>query len=205
MKIDESEIRYIEPKLSDHFSLLWIRQHLRMIFGMTRMQSDILKDMVEQAQDDHNTLGMVLFGSVASNTEKWNSDIDILYIYHKHAPNSGLVKHYISGVVIDKFYTTLENLDENHQTVPYLLYMFAEGKILFDRSGSISPIIDSLKRYYDHHPGIREEWEEIKKMHQVEKKRSDCGQTTIIDRWNQLEEKYSDGVQKRTFFVFSTN
>ena len=78
--------------------------------------------------------------------------------------------------------------------------MFSEGKIIFDRDGSVTPIVDALRQYFAQHPEIQEEWLRIKELHQVEKKGPQCGQVTIIDRWNQLEEKYSNGLRKRTFF-----
>jgi hypothetical protein len=78
--------------------------------------------------------------------------------------------------------------------------MFSEGKIIFDRDGSVAPVVDALRQYFAQHPEIQEEWLRIKELHQVEKKGPQCGQVTIIDRWNQMEEKYSNGLRKRTFF-----
>lgn len=200
MTFNESEMTFIKPTLADHPLLLLVKQQTRKRIGKAFIQEQVLEKIVDQAQEDENILGILLFGSVVSNTHTWKSDIDLVFIYDNHEPDSGLVKYFLSGVVIDKFYVTLENLVTNQKTVPYLLHMFAESKILFDRDGSVTPVIEALKQYFDQHPEIQEEWMQIKELHQVEKKGSQCGQVTIIDRWNQLEEKYSDGFRKRTFF-----
>lgn len=197
---NRSEMTYIKPTIADHPIFLWFKQYTRKLTGKAFLQEEVLEMLVNHAREDENLLGVLLFGSVVSNTHTWKSDIDIVYIYNTHEPVSGLVKYFLSGVVIDKFYATLENLKENQQTVPYLLHMFSEGKIIFDRDGSVTPIVDALRQYFAQHPEIQEEWLQIKELHQVEKKGPQCGQVTIIDRWNQLEEKYSNGLRKRTFF-----
>jgi predicted nucleotidyltransferase len=197
---NKSEMTYIKPTIADHPIFLWFKQYTRKLTGKAFLQEEVLEMLVNHAREDENLLGVLLFGSVVSNTHTWKSDIDIVYVYNTHEPVSGLVKYFLAGVVIDKFYATLENLKENQQTVPYLLHMFSEGKIIFDRDGSVTPIVDGLRQYFAQHPEIQEEWLRIKELHQVEKKGPQCGQVTIIDRWNQLEEKYSNGLRKRTFF-----
>jgi predicted nucleotidyltransferase len=197
---NRSEMTYIKPTIADHPIFLWFKQYTRKLTGKAFLQEEVLEMLVNHAREDENLLGVLLFGSVVSNTHTWKSDIDIVYVYNTHEPVSGLVKYFLAGVVIDKFYATLENLKENQQTVPYLLHMFSEGKIIFDRDGSVTPIVDGLRQYFAQHPEIQEEWLRIKELHQVEKKGPQCGQVTIIDRWNQLEEKYSNGLRKRTFF-----
>lgn len=197
---NRSEMTYIKPTIADHPIFLWFKQYTRKLTGKAFLQEEVLEMLVNHAREDENLLGVLLFGSVVSNTHTWKSDIDIVFIYNTHEPDSGLVKYFLSGVVIDKFYATLENLKENQQTVPYLLHMFSEGTIIFDRDGSVTPIVDALRQYFAQHPEIQEEWLLIKELHQVEKKGPQCGQVTIIDRWNQLEEKYSNGLRKRTFF-----
>ena len=200
MEAMNSELRYEMPKIADHPVLLWFNQHIRKFTGKALLQDDILETVVNQALKDENLIGVLLFGSVAAKTHTWKSDIDLIFIYDNYEPASGLVNYFVSGVEVQYFYTTLENLTENQKTVPYLLHMFSEAEILFDRHGSVTPVIEEIKQYYATHPEIQEEWDHIKELHQVEKKGSQCEQTTIIQRWDELEDKYSGGIQKRTFF-----
>jgi predicted nucleotidyltransferase len=201
MEAMQSEIRYEKPTIADHPVLLWFNQNIRRFTGQAPLQEDILETVVNQALADENVIGVLLFGSVAAKTHKWNSDIDLIFIYDDYEPASGLVNYYVSGVEVQYFYATLENLIENQKTVPYLLHMFSEATVLFDRHGSVTPVVDEIRQYFAAHPEIQEEWVHIKELHQVEKKGSQCQQTTIMQRWDELEDKYSGGVRKRTFFL----
>ncbi len=107
----------------------------------------------------------------------------------------------MDGIAVQYFFTTLTTLIQNQENVPYLLHMFSEAKILFDRHGSVAPVVKRIEKYFAEHPEVEADWTRIKELHQVEKKGPVCGQTTIIQRWNELEDKYSGGIRKRTFFL----
>lgn len=200
MEAMKSEIRYEMPTITDHPVLLWFKQQIRKITGKGLLQEDILETVVNQTRTDENLIGVLLFGSVATKTHKWKSDIDLIFIYDDYEPDSGLVNYYVSGIEVQYFYATLENLIDNQKTVPYLLHMFSEAEVLFDRHGTVTPVVDEIKQYFATHPEIEEEWAHIKELHQVEKKGPQCQETTIMQRWDELEDKYSGGVRKRTFF-----
>jgi predicted nucleotidyltransferase len=200
MERQQSEIRYEKPTVADHPVLLWFNQNIRGFTGRPMLQEDVLETVVNQALEDENVIGVLLFGSVASKSHTWKSDIDLIFIYEDHEPDSGLVNYFVSGVEVQYFYATLEALIENTKTVPYLLHMFSEAKVLFDRHGSVTPVVEKIRHYFASHPEILDEWAHIKELHQVEKKGPQCQQITILQRWDQLEDKYSGGVRKRTFF-----
>ncbi len=182
--------------------LLRLKQHILKFTGRALLQEDTLETVVSQALKDENLIGVLLFGSVAAKTHTWKSDIDLFFIYDDFKPASGLLTYYVSGVEVNKFFATLEKAIENQKTVPYLLHMFSEAKVLFDRYGSVTPVVDKIKRYFAAHPEIKEEWIHIKELHQVEKQSMSCDEKkkALIQRWDELEDKYSGGVQKRTFF-----
>lgn len=69
------------------------------------------------------------------------------------------------------------------------------------RRNTIAPVVERLRTYFAVHPDVAAEWVRLKELHQVEKKGPQCQQTTIIQRWDELEEKYSGGARKRTFFI----
>lgn len=196
-----SEIRTEMPTIADHPFLLWIKQGIRRLTGRPLAQESILQALVKRTTADENVLGVLLFGSVASKTHKWKSDIDLIFIYDTHEPASGLINYFEDGIEIQYFYATLASLKENQKSVPYLLHMFSEAHVLFDRNGTVTPVVDEIRRYFAEHPEIKKEWAHIKELHQVEKRGPRCQETTIIQRWNELEEKYSGGSRKRTFFL----
>jgi predicted nucleotidyltransferase len=181
--------------------LLWLEQSLRKIQRKSTLQEEVLDRVVTELQGDQNLLGILLFGSVASGTQTWKSDIDLIFVYRSHDPASGLVNRWVDGIEVQYFFTTLNALSENQETVPYLLHMFCEANILFDRYGTVAPVVDQLKQYFLAHPEIEAEWNRYKELHQVEKQGPNCAQKTIIQRWDELEDKYSGGVRKRTFFT----
>lgn len=164
------------------------------------LQEEVLDKIVNQETADENLLGLLLFGSLATRTHTWKSDIDLIFIYRTHDPASGLANIFVDGIAVQYFYTTLDVLAQNQKSVPYLLHMFCDGKILYDRDGSVAPVVDQLKQYFAAHPEVAADWTRFKQLHQVEKKGPACAQTTIIQRWDELEKKYSGGVRKRTFF-----
>ena len=179
---------------------LWLGQSLRKIQGKPLLQEEVLDKVVHQVKADENLLGILLFGSLASRTHTWKSDIDLIFIYQTFEPASGLVNKFVDGIAVQYFFTTLDTLVQNQELVPYLLHMFCDAKILYDRDGSLAPVIDQLKKYFAAHPEVVADWIQIKDLHQVEKKGPVCAQTTIIQRWDELEDKYSGGTSKRTFF-----
>jgi len=182
---------------------LWLRQSFRKFRGEPLLQNEVLEKVVNQLKSDENLLSILRFGSVAVGTHTWKSDIDLIFVYETHEPSWGLSNRFVDGIAMQYFFTTLDALIQNTDSVPYLLHMFNEGKILFDRHGSIAPVISQLQKYFADHPDVSADWARFKDQHQNEKNGPACGQTTIIQRWDELEDKYSGGARKRTFFVYS--
>jgi predicted nucleotidyltransferase len=189
-----------EPQVTDRPAFLWMEQKLRKLQGKPALQEDILDKVVSQAIQDENLIGILLFGSLASGTHTWKSDIDLIFVFETCEPSSGVANILVDGVVVQYFFTSYKTLVHNQAKVPYLLHMFCDAKILFDRHDSVSPIVEELKMYFAAHPEIEAEWIRFKDLHQTEKNGPACAQTTIFQRWDELEDKYSDGKRKRTFF-----
>ena len=181
---------------------LWLKQSFKKLRGEPLLQNGVLKKVVNQFKADENLLSILLFGSVAVGTHTWKSDIDLIFVYETHEPSWGLSNRFVDGIAVQYFFTNLDILMQNTTSVPYLLHMFSEAKILFDRLGSVAPVTYQLQKYFAAHPNVSAEWARIKDSHQKEKNGPACGQTTIIQRWDELEEKYSGGSRKRTFFIF---
>ena len=175
-------------------------RYLRKMKQRPLKHESILEGLMEKAKGDENVLGILLFGSVASGTHTKTSDIDLVLVYESYQPPSGLINRFVDGIEVQTFFTTLDTLVKNQETVPYLLHMFCEAKILFDRDDSVAPVVDQIRQYFATSPEVGAEWIRFKQLHKDEKKGPACAQTTILDRWDELEDKYSGGVHKRTFF-----
>ena len=190
----------LEPQVTDRPLYLWLEQNFRKLQGKPMLQEEVLDKVVTQAIQDENLIGILLFGSLASGTHTWKSDIDLIFVYETCEPSSGVANIFMDGIVVQYFFTSYESLVQNQEAVPYLLNMFCDAKIRFDRHDSISQVVEQPKQYFAAHPEIEAEWTRFKELHQSEKNGPACAQTTIFQRWDELEDKYSGGVRKRTFF-----
>jgi len=160
----------------------------------------ILEKEVAKVMADENTIGLLLFGSVASGTHNRKSDIDLLRIYKTHKPATGIKNRRAGGVKVGTVFFTYETLVHSQETFPYLLHIFVNAKLLFDRNQTIEPVLEKVRQYFLSHPEVEEDWDRIYARFRVEKNASKCEQTTILQVWDELEDRYSDWARKRTFF-----
>jgi len=162
--------------------------------------AEILELLIADAEKTPNTLGLLLFGSVATGTQRPDSDIDLISVLQTSKPTSGIDNRPIEGIKVGNIFLTYEIFEDSVQTVPYLLHPVGEAKLLFDREGRIQPLIQKIKVYFADHAEIVAEWEEYYELLKQEKLEFGYEKTTIVDVWNELEKKYSGGKTKRRFF-----
>jgi len=170
--------------------------------GAAMKHDQILEQLLLKAKSNSNTLGFLVFGSVASGTNHEKSDIDVITILRKHEPSSGLENTVIQGIKVGNIFFTYDVLSHSVNTVPYLLHIVSNAKLLFDRENTIRPLLDKINDYFVENPEIVDEWNRYYKQLREEKKQFGYEKTTIIDVWNELETRYSGGEIKRTFFTF---
>jgi len=91
----------------------------------------ILKQILAEAESSQNTLGFLVFGSVATGTHTEQSDIDTLTVLQKSKPSSGIKNTIIDGFKVGNLYFTYEILVQSIKNVSYLLYPLANAKLLF--------------------------------------------------------------------------
>ncbi len=160
----------------------------------------ILEQLLVKAGSDSKILGFLVFGSVASGTHNEKSDIDTMTILRNHKPSSGIENTTIDGIKVGNIFFTHEILNRSVNTVPYLLHPLGNAKLLFDRENTIKPLLKAITSYFDENPEIENEWSRYYKQLKEEKAQFGHEKTTIIDVWNELEKRYSEGKIKRPFF-----
>ena len=160
----------------------------------------ILEQLLAEAKSNSNTLGFLVFGSVALGTHHEKSDIDVITILRNHEPSSGLENIVIDDIKVGNIFFTFEVLTHSVNTVPYLLHILGSAKLLFDRENTIKPLLEKINSYFVENPEMEDEWNRYYKQLREEKKQFGYEKTTIIDVWNELENRYSGGEIKRTFF-----
>lgn len=161
---------------------------------------EILEQLLVKARSDSNTLGFLIFGSVASGTHHEKSDIDTMTILRNHKPSSGIENTMIDGIKVGNIFFTHEILAHSVNTVPYLLHPLGNAKLLFDRENTIKQLLKEITSYFDENPEITNEWSRYYKQLKEEKAQFGYEKTTIIDVWNELEKRHSEGKIKRSFF-----
>ncbi|NIO22366.1 MAG: hypothetical protein GTN76_16980 [Candidatus Aenigmarchaeota archaeon] len=159
----------------------------------------ILTQQLVKAKNNSKTLGFLVFGSVATGTHHKKSDIDLIIILRNHTPSSGIENIVIDDIKVGKTFFTYEVLTHSVNTVPYLLHILVNAKLLFDRENTIKPLLEKITNYFMKNPEIEDEWSRYYKQLREEKMQFGYEKTTIIDIWNELEKRYSGGEIKRTF------
>ena len=160
----------------------------------------ILEKLLADAKRDPNTLGFLVFGSVASGTHHEKSDIDVMTILREHKPSSGIENTVVDGIKVGNIFFTYKVLTHSVGTVPYLLHPLGNARLLFDRENAIEPLLKKINGYFLENPEIEREWDGYYKQLKEEKKQFGYEKTTIIDVWNELEKRYSGGKIRRSFF-----
>jgi predicted nucleotidyltransferase len=164
----------------------------------------VLGELLEEAKNDPNALAYMVIGSVARGTHHERSDIDVITILRSHKPSWGINKMNVDGLDVDSLYMTQEVFTKSVDTVPYLLHTMVDAKLLYDREGAAEPLLRKIREYYDDNPEIEEEWtryfDESKEVKAQTGCRASQNGRTIIDVWNELERRHSDGKTKRPFF-----
>ncbi len=160
----------------------------------------ILERLLAEAKSSPNTLGFLVFGSVALGTHTEKSDIDVITILREHEPASGLENKVIDGIKVGTVFFTYHVLTNSVNTVPYLLYIVCKAKLLFDRVNKIRPLLEKVRNYFADNPEIENRWNQYYIQFAEEKRQFGYEKTSLIDVLNELEKRYSGGEVKRTFF-----
>jgi predicted nucleotidyltransferase len=160
----------------------------------------ILEQLLLKAKSDPNTMGFLVFGSVASGTHHEKSDIDTITILRNQKPSSGIENTIVGDIKVGNIFFTQTILIRSIKVVPYLLHPLGTAKLLFDRDNTIKPLLKEITNYFDKNPEIKKQWNEYYKQLKEEKMQFGHEKKTIIDVWNELERRYSGGKIKRPFF-----
>lgn len=160
----------------------------------------ILNQLVAEADSDPNTLGFLVFGSVATGTHRKDSDIDVITVLQESKPSSGITNTTTDEIKVGNIFFTYEVLVTSVETVPYLLHPLGGAKLLFDREGSVQPLLERIRGYFAEHPEIADEWSRYYRLLAQEKAEFGYEKTTIVDVWNELERRHSRDKTRRPFF-----
>jgi predicted nucleotidyltransferase len=160
----------------------------------------ILDQLVADARNDPKVEGFLVFGSVATGTQRADSDIDVISVYRSNKPSSGIMNRDHDGIKVGEIFFTYAVLVTSVETVPYLLHPLGQAKLLFDREGKIGPLLDRIRKYFLENQIFVDQWDEYYSLLREEKAQFGYEKTTIVDVWNEMERRQPPGSPRRPFF-----
>jgi len=166
---------------------------------MPKVHQKIVQEILEKQKKDKSVIAITLFGSMARDEEKPNSDIDILVV-SKKAKKWELLNTKRYGIKIDFEICPLKNLYHQIEKYPFLSYDYLSQKIIYDPEEIIKNIKKELKVYFDKHPEVVHFWEKkLKIMRENKSKGKDS--KDAVKSYDEAEILFSD-VHKitRNFF-----
>jgi len=135
---------------------------------MNKIQKRILQEIVKEQRKDKKVIGVLLFGSLARGTEHASSDIDIEII---HAGERYQTKKEIKcGVPIDYELTPIHQLLKRLEKTPYLTYPYLGEKILYDRTGELRTIKNTIQKHFAKNRNTLIFWQQWEKKYLKAKK-----------------------------------
>ncbi len=123
---------------------------------MVSIQQKIVNEIVNEQKGNQNVIGICVFGSVAVNKERENSDVDVTIIFDDDREWE-LFKESRYGIAIDFEIVTKNIWNMMLGEYPYLFYV-ENNKILLDKTGFVADSLDRSKKYFDANPEIYDFW-----------------------------------------------
>ena len=123
---------------------------------MVSIQQKIVDEIVDEHKDNPNVIGICVFGSVAVNKEREDSDVDITIIFDDDREWK-LFKESRYGINIDFEIVTKDIWNMMLAEYPYIFYV-ENNKILLDKTGFVAEALKRSKRYFDANPEIYDFW-----------------------------------------------
>lgn len=108
----------------------------------------LLQELVEEACQQEDLLGMLLTGSVARGDALPGSDLDVRYLLppDKSRPFQSEQRH---GIVVEQSYADLARAQSRLEANPMEVYAYLDGRILFDPKGTLIQLTDRAKELFE--------------------------------------------------------
>jgi Nucleotidyltransferase domain len=104
----------------------------------------LLQELVEEASQQEDIIGMLLTGSVARGDALPGSDLDVRYLLPEGQcrPFQSTLYH---GIVVERSYADLHKAQSKLAMNPMEVYAYLDGRILFDPMGLLRHLTDKAK------------------------------------------------------------
>lgn len=104
--------------------------------GRDNLYQILLQELVEEAYQQEDIVGILLTGSVARGDALPGADLDVRYLLPegKSRPFQSELHH---GIVVERSYTDLPRAQSKLEANPMEVYAYLDGRILFDPMGML--------------------------------------------------------------------
>lgn len=110
-------------------------------------QRKIATEFLERMQENHNVEGVMFLGSLARNYADKYSDIDVAVFSKSRLKGLKVGEQLVDGWDLEVFNISMDKGFDNWSEIKREAY--AEGKIVFDRTGEVSRFITNALEYKD--------------------------------------------------------
>jgi predicted nucleotidyltransferase len=115
---------------------------------MPMLYEDLLRDLVDEARQDEEVIGLLLTGSLARGDALLGTDIDLRYIL-----TEGADRPYRStprdGVLVEQGYADLPTAREKLEANPMDVYAYLDGRILLDERHALAGLRIEARGCYE--------------------------------------------------------
>ncbi len=120
----------------------------------------LLQELVEEASQQEDLLGMLLTGSVARGDALPGSDLDVRYLLSpgKSQPFQSALRH---GIMVERSYADLAQARSKLETNPMEVYAYLDGRILFDPVGALNQLSEQARISFETYQSSEKERREI--------------------------------------------
>jgi predicted nucleotidyltransferase len=129
---------------------------------MISLQQKIVDEIVNEYKNEEHVIGICVFGSVAIEKERNNSDVDIAILFDDDREWE-LFKKDRYGISIDFEIVTRDIWEMMLKEYPYLFYI-ENNKILLDKTGFVKDVLNKSEKYFYDNPDVLGFWREEYKL-----------------------------------------
>lgn len=116
--------------------------------GARELYRVLLQELVEEASQQEDIVGMLLIGSVARGDALPGSDLDVRYLLvdGQKRPFQSALHH---GIVVEQGYTDTLGAQTKLEVNSMEMYAYLDGQILFDPTGMLRRLTDRAKELFE--------------------------------------------------------
>lgn len=124
--------------------------------GRGNLYRVILQELVEEASQQEDIVGMLLTGSVARGDALPGSDLDVRYLLPEgqSRPFQSAIHN---GIMVERSYIDLPGAQSKLEVNPMEVYAYLDGWILFDPMGMLRHLTDRAKALFETYQFPRKE------------------------------------------------